>query len=70
MRFDVVYYDTHVTIEPHFCREEDCFGSNEDHGFTLEEACKQVSDWYAEQANQWRCLTHYDVLYYTGKLND
>ena len=37
-RYDVVYYNTHATIEPHFCREYDC---NEEQGFTLEEACNE-----------------------------
>jgi hypothetical protein len=63
-RYDVVYYSTHTTIEPHFCREYDC---NEEHGFTLEEACNQVADWYQQQAEQWRSQNHYDILYYKSE---
>lgn len=66
-RYDVVYYNTHATIEPHFCREYDCFGSNDEHGFTLEEACNEVADWYQQQAEQWRSQNHYDVLYYKSE---
>ena len=53
-RYDVVYYSTHTTIEPHFCREYDCFGSNEEHGFTLEQACNEVAKiWKKYRIERW-----------------
>ena len=66
-KFDVVHHGTHATIEPHFCREIDCFGTNTDHGFTLEEACEQIAQWHEIEAQRWRSMTHYDAKYWQSE---
>lgn len=68
MRFDVCYHADHVTIEPHFCRSWDdeggCYGTNPNHGYSFEEACDQVAEWYESQAELWRKREHHTCLYY------
>lgn len=70
-RFDVVYRAHHVSIEPHHCIEwsEDigCYGTNPDHGYSFDEACDIVAEWYEEQAKQWRDRTHWSLDYYKEK---
>lgn len=67
-RFDIVHHSEHTTIEPHFCRDWDdqggCYGTNPDHGYSFEEACDQVADWYAQEADLWRKREHHTCLYY------
>lgn len=69
-RYDIIHKaDGHMTIEPHFCREIDCngvgcYGTNLDHGFTLEEACEHISGYYIDLARLWMTLEHPDVKYY------
>lgn len=60
--FDIVHHGTHVTIEPHFCREIDCFGTNPDHGYSFEDACEEVAKWHDMQAERWRSMTHEDAV--------
>lgn len=46
MKYDVVFRGREIPqIEPHFCREYDCFGTNEDHGFSWQEAKEEVARW-------------------------
>lgn len=70
-RYDVVYYKTGPTIEPHFCREWDldggCFGSNPEHGLSLEEACDEVAEWYETKAKEWRERNHPTVERYRSQ---
>lgn len=67
-RFDVVYKDNSCTIEPHFCREWDesggCYGSNESHGYSFEEACRIVSDWHKSEAEEWAQQRSSDAIFY------
>ena len=71
--YDVVYRSDRVTIEPHFCREWDesggCYGTNPDHGMSLEDACNEVADHYQRLADEWRNRTHPDVKYYMDAPN-
>lgn len=68
MRFDVCYRAAGVTIEPHFCREWDedggCYGTNPDHGYSFDDACRQVADWHEQQASLWRQHKAADCLQY------
>ena len=57
-RFDIVYTERGPEVEPHFCRDHDCFGTNTDHGMTLEEAAEEIADWYSEQAALYSTMTH------------
>lgn len=70
MKYDVVYYPHYTTIEPHFCRDYDCFGSNEEHGYTLEEACLEVAQWYLEQAERWLNQSHPDIQFYLNQIGN
>ena len=67
-RYDVIYNGDRVTIGPHFCREWDddggCYGTNPNHGYTLEEACEQVAVWHEGQASAWRDGSHYSIQFY------
>lgn len=60
-RFDVIYSANYCTVRPHFCRLDNCFGSNEDCGYTLEEACSIVAEWYRSQASDWEHMIHIDA---------
>ena len=62
--YDVQFGHDGIDIVPHFCREYDCFGTNPDHGMTLDEACEYVAQWYDEQARLYRTKEHHIVRYY------
>lgn len=65
--YDVIYTkDGGVRIEPHFCREYDCFGTNPDHGMSLERAAEVCAEFHDEMARRYRAGTHSDILNYTG----
>lgn len=68
MRFDLVFCEGAVTIEPHFCRQWDseggCYGTNETHGLSLDDACRQAAEWHQQQAGLWLNKEHHDVLQY------
>ncbi|MEM7663813.1 MAG: hypothetical protein AAF292_16340 [Pseudomonadota bacterium] len=54
-RFDIVWDEDGPRIEPHFCREWDdehggCYGTNPNHGYTREEAEREIALWKKEQA--------------------
>ena len=57
IRYDIIYdkYDR-CYPEPHFCREMDCFGYNPDHGFTWEQARKEVAKYYLDMADDWETM--------------
>lgn len=53
-KFDIIWpAECGPTIDYHFCREWNekggCYGTNPDHGYTLEEAARQVAEWHLEQ---------------------
>lgn len=61
-RYDIVYDGGKCSITFHFCREwdeygEGCYGTNPTHGFTFEEAKKQVVEFYMRRVNDWSHLT-------------
>lgn len=60
-RFDVIYSETGISIDYHFCREWDenggCYGTNPNHGFTFEEAKKAVVDYYQQKMEEAQNLT-------------
>ena len=70
-RFDVIFRDGGVTIEPHFCREWEgevgCYGTNPLHGFTFDAAKEYVAQWHEQQARYWRELT---IVEWGGVPND
>jgi len=69
-RYDVVYGKDGVRIEPHFCRAYDCFGSNSDHGLTLEDAAIHCAEYHEDEAKAFRNMEHYSLEYYKQQLGD
>ena len=67
-KFDICYHENHVTIEPHFCREWDenggCYGTNLDHGFTLQEAIDLAVEYHERQIRMLKDRTHWMVSDY------
>lgn len=49
-RFDVYYKGNRAWIEPHFCREYGCFGSDKFHGMSFEEAKSNLVEYYKRHA--------------------
>lgn len=57
-KYDVVYMPNQgVQLEEHFCREYGCFGSDETHGMTFEEAKKEIISYLKEQIKAWEEMT-------------
>ena len=40
-RYDLVHQEYSIRIEPHFCRKYECYGTDENHGYTWEEVAKE-----------------------------
>ena len=65
-RFDVIFKGSETSIDYHFCRDPDCFGTNEDHGYSFDEAKEVVVRelemklklWRAMSFEAWRRSTH------------
>lgn len=64
-RYDIVYGKGGVKIEPHFCREYYCFGTNPDHGFELNEAIDCAIQYHEQQIKLWKTKQHPNLLCYT-----
>lgn len=66
--WDVTYGpgSTEAAIEPHSCRVlDDCGG-----GFTLDEACDNLADYFDSVAKGWRERTHPDLVWYADGTQD
>lgn len=48
-RYDIQWHQHGPDIVPHFCRELNCFGTNPDHGYTLDEAVLQIVQWHLHE---------------------
>lgn len=59
--FDIHWRIDGPQIEYHFCREWGCYGSNPDHGFTLDDAIEEVASYFEEQAKLYRLKSHPDL---------
>lgn len=71
--FDITYGSSgDVRIEPHFCREWDedggCYGTNPDHGFSLDEACEEVAKYYDNLSQQYRDKSHYSLQNFLNEI--
>jgi hypothetical protein len=68
-RFDVSYTQHGIIIDYHFCRgwddEGGCYGTNESHGLTLEDACEEAAKWHDNQAKMYRERVHPSILSFT-----
>ena len=56
-KFDVTFAGTGVSIGYHFCREEDCHGTNDTHGYSFDEAKKVVVHYLERELGIWRGLS-------------
>ena len=56
-RYDVAWRGYGPTIEPHFCRSDDCYGSNPDHGVSFEDAKEHLVGVLKSQAEWWGSVT-------------
>ena len=56
-RFDVIFGEKEVAIDYHFCREDDCFGTNDTHGYTFHEAKKIVVSHLKERLEEWQAMS-------------
>ena len=53
-RFDVVFSEGSVWIDYHFCRENDCFGADETHGYSFDKAKEVVVSHLEKRVEIWR----------------
>lgn len=67
LRFDVVLRRDRATVEPHYCRDWDCHGSDPEHGHSLADACAAVAAWHRQQAELWETMQHPDALLYATR---
>ena len=56
-RFDVVFSEGNAEIDHHFCREVDCFGTNETHGLSFDEAKEIVVKYLEQRLAIWRAMS-------------
>lgn len=68
-KYDISWGQQHPTIDVHFCREWDddkggCYGTNPDHGYSIEEAAEVIAQWHEEQMNLWRSGNHPDISFF------
>ena len=65
-RYDIIYDQNGVHLEYHFCRSWDedggCYGTNPNHGYSLEDAADEIARHYQSLADEWRNRTHYNYL--------
>ena len=60
-RYDIVFSPEGLVYpESHFCRYIDCFGSNEDHGYSWEEAKEQMILYYKSKVEEWENMEEND----------
>ncbi len=67
MKYDVVYTShDEIRVEPHYCRMWDndvgCYGYNDLHGETFEEAKKDVVEFYRARVEYWLSLKEENLL--------
>ena len=56
-KFDVVFDGGSIRIEYHFCREDDCFGTDETHGYSFDEAKEIVIHRLDVGLEVWRTMS-------------
>ena len=56
-RFDVVFREEDVRIDYHFCRENDCFGTDETHGYSFDKAKEVVVSHLETRLKIWRTMS-------------
>ena len=59
-RFDITFTRDGASIDYHFCKEEECFGTNEDHGYSFDEAKEAVTHYLEKELKVWGNMTFED----------
>ena len=59
-RFDVISGLPRVSIDYHFCRDEECFGTSGTHGYSFDEAKEVVISQLERQLRDWRAMSFED----------
>ena len=59
-RFDVSFLGSQVSIDYHFCRESDCFGTDDSHGYSFDEAKEIVVSHLESELSAWRAMSSED----------
>ena len=57
-RFDVIFKGPSVSIDYHFCRDIDCFGTDETHGNSFDEAKEAVISHLKRELETWRGMSY------------
>ena len=59
-KFDVTFLQRKlaISIDYHFCREVDCHGTNDTHGYTFDEAKEVVVRYIERELKTWRAMSH------------
>lgn len=63
-RFDIHWHEHGPKIDYHFCREIGCYGTDPEHGYTLDEVISEIALWHENQALAFRNKTHYEIKYF------
>ena len=56
-KFDVVFDGGSIRIMCHFCKEDGCFGTNETHGYSFDEAKEIVIHRLDVELEVWRTMS-------------
>ena len=59
-RFDVIYKSGGTSMAYHFCRAADCFGTDDTHGYSFDEAKEVVVRHLETTLETWRAMSFED----------
>ena len=59
-RFDVIFRSGRILIDYHFCRNTDCFGTDDTHGYSFNEAKEVVVRYFERELETWRAMSFED----------
>lgn len=56
-KFDVVFSEGGASIKYHFCKEKDCSGTNDVHGYSFDKAKEVVICYLERELKTWRTMS-------------
>ena len=59
-KFDVTFSGSGTSIDYHFCRDPDCFGTSDAHGYSFDEAKEVVVRHLERELETWRAMSSED----------
>ena len=59
-KFDVTFKSGGPSIDYHFCREVNCFGTNDAHGYSFDKAKDIAVRYLEEELRMWRAMSFED----------